>query len=203
MESLKRIKDANFIILKDVDSVCRKNNLRYFLDYGTLLGAVRHKDFIPWDDDIDLVVLREDYERFIEVCKRELPEKYEVVEYSGHNGLFWDFISRIQIKDSYFHPPTEVDLKYENKNNRVCADIFILDKAPESKILFRIMVLKLKLLYLLAMGHRYKLNLSDYPFLLKLIIGCFATVGKMFPLKKIFDWHRQVCLAYKTASRFS
>ena len=61
-------------MLVEVDTICRKHNIPYWIDFGTLLGAVRHKGFIPWDDDMDISVYEKDYNRLREVLVKELPE---------------------------------------------------------------------------------------------------------------------------------
>lgn len=76
-EMMKRAWAAEMEILKIVADICEKHGLQYFADGGTLLGAVRHKGFIPWDDDIDICLKREDYNRLIDILPREL--KYGVV----------------------------------------------------------------------------------------------------------------------------
>ena len=73
---MKRSWAAQLEILKDVDEVCTKYGISYFADAGTLLGAVRHRGFIPWDDDLDICMMRKDYHRFISVAEKELPEGY-------------------------------------------------------------------------------------------------------------------------------
>ncbi|WP_026521615.1 LicD family protein [Butyrivibrio sp. VCB2001] len=70
---MKRLWAAQMEILAWVDEVCNKYGIRYIICYGSLIGAVRHKGFIPWDDDIDIAMLRSDYRKFMEVVARELP----------------------------------------------------------------------------------------------------------------------------------
>ena len=75
-ETLRKVQLAQLEIGKEIKRVCDENGIKYFLDSGTLLGAIRHKGFIPWDDDMDMGMLREDYERFIEIAPKELKPEY-------------------------------------------------------------------------------------------------------------------------------
>ena len=77
--TLKKLQGIQLGILKDFIDVCKKYDLKYFLIFGTAIGAARHKGFIPWDDDIDIGMLRKDYDKFLEVAKYELNEKYTVM----------------------------------------------------------------------------------------------------------------------------
>ena len=72
---MKRAWAAEIEILFEIDKICEKHGLHYCIDYGTLLGAIRHRGFIPWDDDIDIMMMREDYEIFSKVANAELPEE--------------------------------------------------------------------------------------------------------------------------------
>jgi lipopolysaccharide cholinephosphotransferase len=77
-ELMKRAWAAEMEILEIVDYICQKYNLQYFADYGTLLGAVRHQGFIPWDDDIDITLKRNDYNILISVLPKELPKGFVI-----------------------------------------------------------------------------------------------------------------------------
>jgi lipopolysaccharide cholinephosphotransferase len=68
--NVKDLKKIQLDILDYFDSFCKKNKINYWIDCGTLLGAIRHKGYIPWDDDIDVGMMRKDYEIFISYCKK-------------------------------------------------------------------------------------------------------------------------------------
>ncbi len=86
-------------VLSEIDRICKKYDISYFADWGTFLGAVRHGGFIPWDDDMDICMIREDYERFREVADKELPEGYAIHDYERKEN-HWLFLSRV-VKNSH------------------------------------------------------------------------------------------------------
>lgn len=77
-EMMKRTWAAQLKVLSVVDDICQRHRLRYFLFFGNLLGAVRHQGFIPWDDDLDIAMLRKDYMEFLRYAPKEMPESYRI-----------------------------------------------------------------------------------------------------------------------------
>ena len=88
---LDQIHSAEMEILREIDRICRAHGLTYFLSCGTLLGAVRHKGFIPWDEDMDVMMPREDYERFLQIAPRELGKKFMLDDYLQNPKYFNPF----------------------------------------------------------------------------------------------------------------
>lgn len=84
---LRKIQLADLKILQIIDKICKDNNIQYWLDFGTLIGAVRHNGFIPWDDDIDISMMREDYDKFIELTKNNLSEYDYLIFNLSSNGV--------------------------------------------------------------------------------------------------------------------
>jgi len=84
--SLRKVQLANLKLLKTFDKLCTDNELNYWLDFGNLLGAVRHKGFIPWDDDVDVSMVRDDYEKFIELFQNGFPEFDDLYLEFNNNG---------------------------------------------------------------------------------------------------------------------
>lgn len=87
---LTRVHETNLKMLKEIDRICRKYKIKYALDAGTLLGAVRHQGFIPWDDDMDIVMFRDDYERFQAIAPQEFTEPY-FYQNSYTDQVTWPF----------------------------------------------------------------------------------------------------------------
>lgn len=91
---IKRAWAAQLEILEDIKKVCEKHNIQYFAEWGTLLGAVRHGGFIPWDDDMDLCMKRSDYNRFLAVAKKELPQGYSMLNFHDDDD-YWQYLTRV------------------------------------------------------------------------------------------------------------
>lgn len=117
---INELQKIQLSMLKDFDSVCQKHRISYQLFSGTALGAVRHKGFIPWDDDIDVVMLREDYERFFDSASKELESnKYYVQrEFSEHWPMFFSklrlngttYIEKYHSHDARIHQGIYIDI---------------------------------------------------------------------------------------------
>lgn len=116
------LKQIAFNVLCQVKAVCEDQNIRYFLDGGTLLGAVRHGGFIPWDDDIDICMPRPDYERFIEYCKNN-DTSFGVVSHKIDKKF-------TELYAKAYDKATVCQEMYVNRNNSdygVYVDIFPVD----------------------------------------------------------------------------
>ncbi|MBO5416006.1 MAG: LicD family protein [Clostridia bacterium] len=190
MEQLERVHKILFDTLKAVKNLCEKYDIQYNLDGGTLLGAVRHKDFIPWDDDADITMKRDEYIKFIAVA-HELPAPYKFVRPDEYGGYFFDFVPRVLNMDEPLREETPEDTAQNNYQNRVAVDIFVLEDAPASKLSTRVAILRQKILYGYGMAHRYPTTVREHSFVDKLKIGVLKTIGKTMSLEKIFKKHEK------------
>lgn len=127
-----RIREEEKSILLEVERICKKYNINYYLVGGSLLGAVRHQGFIPWDDDVDICMLREDFEKFRKVCPKELSEKYAYQSYRDEKTTHYIY-DKIRLKGTYFS--SEHSGRYDNMENGIFLDIFVFDKTANSKLL--------------------------------------------------------------------
>ena len=129
--TISEIQKIDLELLKQFLKICDKHNLKYYIIGGTLLGAIRHKNFIPWDDDIDVAMPRKDFDIFLKVANNELKDNYKLSTYFNN-------------KEHRYYLPKLVDLnttimekRYEkiNKETHVFIDIFPIDGTPNNIIL--------------------------------------------------------------------
>ncbi len=129
MTELRHLQMVILGIMKDIDSLCQKHNIEYYLLGGSAIGAIRHKGFIPWDDDLDIIMSNENYNKFIEICKTELdPTKYNLQE-----GLKdWSmYFSKVRLKGTRL---LEGVTYTDNPDMQgIYVDIFKMDNVPNDK----------------------------------------------------------------------
>ena len=121
-EQLKKLQDAELQILNRFVEICNKHNLVYYLCSGTLLGAVRHKGFIPWDDDIDVTMPVKDYNRFLNVAESELGPSYFIQNYKTDKYFHFSY-TKIRMNNTTFMP---AHFKNIHSHQGIWLDIFPL-----------------------------------------------------------------------------
>lgn len=123
-ETLRKAQLKMVEILEAIDDVCKKNDIEYFLCYGTLLGAVRHNGFIPWDDDCDIVMMKEHYKRFIQCANRDLPNNF-FLQTNKTDNAYTKKVTKVRMKNTKFveHDENDTELYCQG----LFVDIFVWD----------------------------------------------------------------------------
>lgn len=129
-QELKRLQQVELDILKEFIKICEEEKLRYFAIGGTVLGAVRHGGFIPWDDDVDVGMPRSDYEKFLKIAQDKLP-KHMFLQYFATDLEVPYHFAKIRNSNTTF---VELSCAKIKMNHGVYIDIFPLDGYPDSKI---------------------------------------------------------------------
>ena len=159
VDELRALQITQLEMALRVREICNRNGIAYFLIGGTLLGAVRHKGFIPWDDDLDIGMLRADYDRFLECAARDLPKDYFLQTFSSDSGMGLPF-AKIRKQGTRCVEKVSSSVDW---HQGVFIDIFPFDNVPNGRLLrilhsLEIYVLKRLLLCrvgfdLLSYGH--------------------------------------------------
>ena len=189
-EKMKKVWAVELDLLQKFAEVCERNNLNYFLDGGTLLGAVRHKGFIPWDDDADVIMPREDYDRLFQIAEKEFEYPYFFQTTLTEDDFFR---THAQLRNSKTTGFIIEDGK-KNINRGIFIDIFVLDGIPDNKI--RRYLFKKELEY-----HKkvlYIQNDIEYAKLIrreKLLYLFYQQVYRLYPYKKYFQYFNKKVLA--------
>ncbi|MFR2076956.1 MAG: phosphorylcholine transferase LicD [Lachnospira sp.] len=123
--AVKQAWAAQLQVLDVIETICRKHDITYFADWGTILGTVRHGGYVPWDDDMDICMKREDYTRFKEAAKTELPKDFRIHDYE-HQEDHWLFLSRVANSVHINFEPEHMK-QFHNFPYIAGIDIFVLD----------------------------------------------------------------------------
>ena len=134
MSNMDLLHQVDMEIVKAVVSLCDKHGWTYYMLGGTMLGAIRHGGFIPWDDDIDLGMPRDDYEKFLEIAPKELPEHLRVINYRNDPNYQY-YITRVQDTDTKVE---EERIGNDSRYTHASIDIFPIDGTPNNKLLRKI-----------------------------------------------------------------
>ncbi|MBE6499191.1 MAG: LicD family protein [Methanobrevibacter thaueri] len=176
-KTLKHLQNTELMILKDFIEICEDNNLDYYIYGGSLIGAIRHKGFIPWDDDLDVIMFREDYDKFKKIFNESYNDKYYLLCKETEEDYFYLF-SKLVLKGTIFE---EEWVNQVNFNLGINIDIFVLDDLSDNKIK-RYIQLKKAFFYskIIIMSKIKVPNLSFIPRTITNIIQLFL---KLFNIK--------------------
>lgn len=185
---LEEIKQIEFKILKHFDEFCKQNNIRYFLAYGTLLGAIRYKKFIPWDDDVDVLVPKEDYDRLLEIYKNS--DKYSLVTGNEKSSFKSPYSKLCDNETAVFYGPDK-----EKEQMGLSMDIFPIEYWPSDQKAAKKSARKLQ-----SLLRRYCFSISTFSkgkTLLRTVLKFFVIAGtkisgKERNLKNLLDFQEKV-----------
>lgn len=131
-QTLRKIQMVQLELLQEVDRICKKCDIHYNIIAGTLLGAIRHGGYIPWDDDADVALLRDEYEKLRDACETELDTtRFYFQDHRNTPGYRWGY-GKLRRKDTLFLREFQEHMPYEQG---IFIDIFPLDAVPENYIL--------------------------------------------------------------------
>ncbi len=162
----KRIWAIEIDILREIMELCDKHELTYFVYAGTLLGAVRHGGFIPWDDDLDVALSRGDYELFLKYAEAELDSEKFTLQKSETLGEIYEGFARI--RDNHSTAIIKRD-RNKNCNHGIFVDIYPLDNIPDDEAKRKKQFRKLKALEGLLYLHTYPDAWSSHPLVKKIV----------------------------------
>lgn len=192
-DKMKKVWAVQLDLLDQLKKICAKHNLTYYADSGTLIGAVRHRGFIPWDDDIDIVMMRKDYEKLISLASSELDAPYFLQ--SAHSEIFPRGYARLRNSDTT--ALTAYDLG-KDLNHGIFIDIFPLDKMPDDLKIRRRWLQFIRIHYTLLLvgcGHGTSNSQRNFTALCKVFVSKLAL--------KVIGYHRFVARYEKLCAKYN
>lgn len=180
-EILDEVHRINYDLLEEFDRICRKYKIDYFLNFGSLLGALRHKAIIPWDNDVDVVMKRQDWDN-LRLHKDEFSEKYFWLgnDILG-NEKYYDCLDRIGYRKAYIRLDEDLCHYYGNNFNSIHLDLFLIDKTYND-FKGKFQRFELAILYGLMNARRHKVMFFDYDKKMQFYNRIMCFLGKFFSL---------------------
>lgn len=196
-EKIRKLQLIELEILKEVVDICNRNNIKYFLMGGTFLGAVRHKGFIPWDDDIDIGMPRNDYEKFIKIIKKELPSNLQFKNFKElENPTI--YFSRVEDESAKIKDNSAIVKRVRS----AWIDIFPLDGMPNNSFIRFLHKIRLLFLRGLLQYSQFSIivnqKLPNRPWYEKVLIW----VGNIINFEKILDTKKCMYRLDKTLTKY-
>lgn len=191
-EQLKKAQSLLQKILDEVNRICEDNNIKYFLHYGTLIGAIRHNGFIPWDDDIDICMSRENYNKFCLVAKEKLQEEF-ILQNEDTDEFFGGCYSKVILKNTKWIENNARDTK--RKFVGLFIDIFPLDAIPENEKLQKKQMLAYKIINMLICA-KLDYSASAYKEKNRFLYKISKIISVFFSLKYLKTKRRLLILKY-------
>lgn len=186
-ESNLKVQRLTLLLLQVFINICEKNNLQYYFIGGALIGILRHKGFIPWDDDIDIGMPRKDYEKFLEILNKEPIKGYGIC--NRYTDKEWHFAMSQFIDEE---SEIEINLAEKKRKAHIWIDVFPLDGLPSNKMLRWLRVKHILCIrYLIQLAHIETQVDShrDRPWYEKMILKIFKIIpiGKLLNTNKLLD----------------
>ena len=186
----EKLKKVQLEILNEIKRICNENDIKFFLDYGTLIGAVRHKGMIPWDDDIDLGMLRDDYEKFCSIAPTKLAENFYLQSWDNDKDYALPF-SKVRKNNTHFIEKSSAET---GQNNGIFVDIFPYDNYPNGKLtrFFQKYCIYILNKMLLAKCGYVVWKLGNSGQIKRIVYRILNVISKCFSKRQLCLWYKKV-----------
>ena len=185
MVKISVLQDYIYLILVEFDKICRKHDIKYSIEGGTLMGAVKFQNFVPWDDDIDVVMVRDQYEKFLQIAPTELNSDFYLASYNNEEKFPYNFAKL------YFDVTKVTDFPYVDIpkiKHRIFIDIF-----PVDNVVPKILNYHCSMVGVLTGARRVKLRKKNK---VKSISQLLYKIFSLLPIKMLINLVDKVCRIY-------